>query len=443
MKEDEKEDNLDWRHRDKCSLCGLTAGRTTLFETVVRFPDTPLANEYPELLKDAELQEVFPLAVVMCGNCGHAQSSIVVDPQRLFRGYVYETSTSPLTIKHLQEEARQIYDRLELRTKVKPFIVEVGSNDGSFLKQMRDVGVNPKNLLGIDPAQTMAARANHAGIQTMNTFFDEDVVRSIVKNRGRADVVVANNVLAHVPDVRLVLTLIRSLLADDGVLVMEVAHAADVLAGAFDTIYHEHMSHHALVPLALAFDAVGLRLLDVEKNEGQVGRGSLRVYATQARSSRRPSVDALKRCVSMVEQEKTAGICDPEVWKKKIGELVLTTRKHLRKFIDGYRKVGSVASVRKVVAAYGAPAKLTTLAHSCVLDRNDINYVVDDSSWKQKLHTPGIGWPIVSSTEMTKRPPDAVIVFAWNFADDIAKKLRAEGFKVPIAVPLPTWRLLP
>jgi SAM-dependent methyltransferase len=340
-----------------------------------------------------------------------------------------------VTIEHLRDEARQVAAKIGLLRDIgKPLVVEVGSNDGSFLKQLRDIGLGPESLIGVDPARAMAARANQDGIQTMNDFFDEDVAASIVKHRGRAHLVVANNVLAHVPDVLATLRAVRLLLADDGVLVMEVAHAVDVIQGAFDTIYHEHMSHHALLPLSLAFNELDMRIIDVEKSAGQVGRGSLRVYATPRGSKRWPDNATAARYVKMLEDEQATGVLDASRWTKSIGSHVDKTELELQLFIDEHDK--------GIIAGYGAPAKLTTLAHACSLGDAAIDYVIDDSPWKQNLFTPGLGWPIVTSDEIKKRPPAAVVMFAWNFADDVARKLRVGGYTGPIAVPLPEWRVL-
>lgn len=401
-------------HRTSCSLCGSED-----LEECFSLPDTPLANEF---VKKPRPQEMFPVTLVICEGCGHLQSGILVSPDRLFSDYVYASSTSPTTIAHLRDQARTIDAALGLRQE-KSFVVEIGSNDGSLLQQFADIGIPKAHLLGIEPAAKLARSASNKDLRTLIGFFSEGFAKDFRETYIAPDVVVANNVLAHVPDVRDALYGVKKLVGDTGVLVMDVAHAADLLHGAWDTIYHEHLSHHAFTPLLSALQEVGLPVFDVDLMSSQVGRGSLRVWAG---CSRVRTSEAARKIEELMMIERQKKLTSPATWHI-LRSMIVNERYQVWRSMRDWQG--------KEIWGYGAPAKMTTLVHTYGMDHLPVKKVADDSPLKQGLLTPGTHWPVVPVEELIAANPDLVIVFAWNFADDIRRKLKEKGYEGTIVTP--------
>ena len=241
---------------------------------------TPPANEF---VSESELhteQERIPLTLVRCRSCAHVQLAEIVDPERLFRKYVYVSGTSPVFVSHFGQYASNLISRFSLDDTC--LVVDVGSNDGTLLKQFKQAGAT--NVLGIDPATRIAETARSEGIPTIDEFFTPALATDIRKRRGPARLISANNVFAHSADLSSFSHALAALLDDRGVFVFEVSYLADVIQGLlFDTIYHEHTSYHTVTPLLGFFDQAGLRLFDVERI-GTHG-GSIRGYVCRRNSS--------------------------------------------------------------------------------------------------------------------------------------------------------------
>jgi SAM-dependent methyltransferase len=406
---------VDYTERKCCSLCGYGA-----LELCLDLPNTPIANEF---VASTKTQETFPLFLVMCEKCRHLQSGALISPDRLFHDYVYASSTSPLTVEHLRNQARTIDAVLGLRRKEKCFIVEVGSNDGTLLQQFAELGIPKAHLLGIEPAKEIADFACRRGLRTHIDFFSLDYGRHFRQTYTEPDVVIANNVFAHVHDVRDVLLGVKAIVGDTGILVMEVAHAMDLLNGAWDTIYHEHLSHHAFTPLMNALDNFGLPVFDVDVIPSQVGRGSLRVWAGNSRVRTNETSGKIRE---LLQQEDEAGLMMPNTWRR-LASQICEEGSRVRRALQEWQG--------KEIWGYGAPAKMTTLMYSYGLDKTPIRKIADDSPLKQGRLAPGTHIPIGTIDELVKEDPDLVIVFAWNFADDIRKKLRERGYQGQISTP--------
>jgi hypothetical protein len=382
----------DYTNRIQCSLC-----LSPLLKTVLDLGSTSLANEY---LKPSELaaQQIFPLAVVMCERCGHAQTSIIVAPERLFGAYNYATSTSKVTLDHLREEVATISRFYEEQTGEvvgeKTSVLEIGSNDGAMLDVWKKVGAG--RVFGVDPA---ASRLKAYDVQTTDGFFDLAFARKLSETY---DIVVANNVFAHVPSVK-----------EGGLFVFEVSYLLDMAGDspAFDTIYHEHTSYHSLQPLAAMLDQLGMPIQAAARLYGQVGRGSLRVIARKGPGTSMTSTSARKL---MFEESKTC-LSSEIFWQR-----LLTAMNETIEATGSW--VERLVSCGLKVAGYGAAAKLTTLMNLLGLSEEHIAYVCDDSTWKQGLCTPGTHIPIRSPEVLTtSEAPDTCLIFAWNFADSIMK----------------------
>ncbi len=388
---------------------------------------TPPANEFVPASDAGKPQDCFPLTLLLCGQCGHLQLECIVDPERLFRNYVYVSGTSPVFIEHFRRYAADTSRRFGLG--VASSVVEIGSNDGTLLKQFQALGIG--KVLGIDPARKIAQQARDEGVPTLEAFFAEATARDIVRDHGPADLVVANNVFAHAEDLCGIATGVRTLLKPQGAFVFEVSYLADVVDKLlFDTIYHEHLSFHAVRPLAGFFRRLGMRLFDVERLDTH--GGSIRCFVAREESAHAVS-PAVGAAIAAEEQAGLFSAATYQAFKRRIGERAT----QLRKKLDG------VADRRHKVAGFGAPAKLTTLMYEFGIGADDVGFIIDDSPWKQGLFTPGKHIPVVPSNKLYEAAPTHCIVFAWNFSDSIVRKhteFSARGGQ--FIVPLPNFQEL-
>lgn len=406
---------MNHRVRPDCRLCN-----SSRLEKVLDLGTTPLANELPAFPQID--QEQFPLYLAQCGGCGHVQLPVVVDPERLFRDYVYVSGTSPVFVSHFERYAEELrrhhLDEGDL-------VVEIGSNDGTLLCALATTGVR---VLGVDPAKDIAAAATASGVETWPEFFTAETAKRIVDQRGFAQVVIANNVFAHADDLRGIVDGVKAVLEPGGLFVFEVSYLPDVLLKTLlDTIYHEHLSYHSLGPLLGFFARAGMSVVDAcwVPTHG----GSIRVYVQNSKA-RAPT----DRCWALVGNETAllgfgGGFRAPfDGFNARIDD----RKTELRRLLRGAKMGG------KTVAGYGAPAKATTLLYAFDLQHGVLDYVVDDNPLKQGRYLPGTGIPVFPSSAIGDSKPDYVVVFAWNFAASILEKLKAyrdAGGKV--VVPLP------
>jgi len=392
-----------YRRRERCTLCAASA--RDLAEVMSLAP-TPPANEFLREEELSEPREAIPLTLLLCKTCGHLQLAEIVDPGRLFRNYVYVSGTSPVFIAHFQEYAKTCIERFGLGNG--SFVVEIGSNDGTLLKQFQALGV--KDVLGVDPATEIVKSAVAAGVPTLEAFFTTELARELRSSRRPADLVCANNVFAHAEDLVDFARAAATLLGPDGVFVFEVSYLADVVEKLlFDTIYHEHTSYHALAPLARFFEAQGMRLFDAQRVNTH--GGSIRCFACLSNARH----EKTSRLGELFDKERELGLESPEVYarfKQRISDRGARLKARL----------GEIRARGEHIAGFGAPAKLTTLMHEFGLDRQSIDFIVDDSAWKQGCFTPGTHIPVVASSELGARKPAYCVIFAWNFADSIVGK---------------------
>ena len=365
------------------------------------------------------VEEKFPLAVTLCPKCKLCQLTHIVDRAALFTDYAYFSSTSPQLLGHFRGYADEILKRFSPK-----LVVEIASNDGILLKPLKAGGVQ---VLGIDPAKNIALEANLAGIETIPSFFDADLAKRVVVDHGYADVVVANNVLAHTDDLNAFVRAAKSMLAPWGVLIVEVGYLGDLLDnGDFTNIYHEHVAYFSLESLCALFDRTDLLIFDVERVPTQ--GGSLRVYASHSENTA-----AAGRVSTFIAYERERGLGRSELYTKFAADVPRTRLAILE----------LLASVSRV-AAYGASAKGSVLLQYCGLTAADISYVTDEAPSKQGRHMPGSGGiPIVPTSTFRKKPPTVALVTAWNYADNIIAKERwftEAGGK--FVVPLPKLRVI-
>ncbi len=405
-----------YHKRDDCRLCESPA-----LQRVLQLTPTPPANAMVSAADRALPQPVFPLDVYRCNSCGHLQLLDIVDPKVLFSHYVYVSSTSPVMVRYLQEQCAAVIERARLEPG--DLVVEIGSNDGTLLRFFKAAGMR---VLGVDPAANVVP--DKSEIETLTDFFSADLGRQIRERFGPARAICAYNVCAHIDDLRGVVDGVRTLLAPDGQFVFEVGYLLDVyLKTLFDTVYHEHVDFHHVEPLRDFFARCGLKLLHTERSEIQ--GGALVGYVGSADRSEEASVAA------MIADERAAGLHRADTflnWSNRIRQ----RSEELTALLSGLKAAG------KSIAAYGAPAKATTLMYHFGLDGSVLDYIVDDNPIKQGLFTPGLHLPVLPVETLREREPDYVVILAWNFAESIVAKHRGYAPHGRFILPLPDLAIL-
>jgi SAM-dependent methyltransferase len=361
----------------------------------------PLANAF-RLPEDADRPEPrFPLAVAYCARCHLVQLTTLAPPEAMFEEYLYFTSFSDHFMAHAEAMAASFTDRFSLGPASR--VLEIASNDGYLLKFFvaRSIPV-----LGVEPARNIAAVARARGIPTLNRFFGPEVVDDIVRDFGRADVVIGNNVLAHVPAINLFFGAVAACLAPGGAAVFEFPYLGEMLQRtAFDTIYHEHVFYYSLAAVAALGARAGLEVFDVERYP--VHGGSLRVFF-QHRGAR-PITTAVTR---LHAEESAAGLTSRARYASFSSQVTRFTTE-LTARLRALRGEG------RRLAAYGAPAKGTVLLNACGIDTSLLEFTVDRSPHKQGRLVPGARLPIRPPEDLVREMPDVTLLLPWNLADEI------------------------
>ena len=398
----------------RCRLCSSHD-----LKDVLHLSSTPLANDFVDSARLNEKQPIFPLKLSFCNNCYHTQLKDVVDPTLLYENYIYVSGTSNTFVRHFEEYANYAIQEFDLDNEA--FVVDIGSNDGTLLKSFKERGLK---VLGVDPAKNISDNANQNGIPTLNRFFDNDVSNQIQYQYGKADLVVANNVFAHIDDLDEATIAIEDLLMEEGVFIFEVSYLKDVvLNNLFDTIYHEHLSYHSLTPLISFFRKFGMEVIDAIKVPTHGGSIRISVKKKNATHEIRQSVN------TMILNEQSSGMKHYR-FVESLGSKISDIKSNLSSILNKANKAGLT------ISGYGAPAKATTLLYELDLHHH-ISYIVDDSPLKQGTYTPGAHIPVVDSNTMRANPTDYMVILAWNFAEPIMannKMYRENGgnFIVPL-----------
>jgi SAM-dependent methyltransferase len=404
-----------YHRRPSCRACD---GRDLV--RVLDLGKQPLANALLPNPAAFASEAFYPLDLMFCRQCALVQILDVIDPAVLFGHYLYVTGTSETIAAHNERYADAVIGRLGLGAR--DLVAEIASNDGSLLNCFRARGVR---VLGIEPATNIAAMARARGIETENRFFDRAAGAEIAAQHGRARAIIGNNVFAHVDDPVGFLAGCADLLADDGLVFIEVPYALDMLErGEYDTIYHEHLSYFSLSSLARVAEAAGLALAGAERVP--VHGGSLRVAFGKGRT---PSPDV----APMLAAEKANGLTSLERWIA-FGEAAARNRAEVRALLQSLKREG------KSVAAYGAPAKGNTLLNYCEIGVDLLPWTVDRNPLKVGLYTPGMHLPVLRVETIEERRPDYLVVLPWNFSEEIMRQqhaFAARGGRFIIPIPSP------
>jgi SAM-dependent methyltransferase len=405
-----------YRRLQACRLCGGTELRP-----YIDFGSVALGNNLQPTLELSRAATSYPLDVTRCGDCDHFQLGHAVDPKLLYAtNYTYLSGIGASFVKHFDA-----YRDWVVSSGVLPaggLVVDIGSNDGTCLKAFQRSGFT---VCGVDPASLPAEIANKNGVETINAFFDEAAVAEIKRRQGPADFVTSHNVLAHVDDLAAAFRNIQSLLKDDAYFGFEVGYFHDVLtSGHFDTIYHEHLDYHHAAPLVRHLTGIGFDVVDLTVNPIQ--GGSIRLLL---RNTGRGEISPTAR--QFLANERKSVLYDDH-FLKQWRETIEGNMSALRQFLRDRITAGLV------VAGYGSPTKVVLLMKMAGIGAGDITYVVEDNDLKVGRFLPNTGIPIKSRGELAKNPPDVLVLFAWNFADDIVSKLAHDRLpRMEIVVPLP------
>lgn len=396
-----------------CRACG--SSDLLLF---LQLGPTPVPNGFLKSHHRHKAEKFYPLDVCFCKKCGLVQLAHVVSPRVMFKNYVYIPSTSETMRTHFAFLAKQAIKKAN--AKEGGLVLDIGSNDGTLLRAFR---LQKMKILGVDPAENLAKKANKEGINTISALFTKELTKKIKKEYGQIKIITATNVVAHIHDLHDFLEGIKILLSDDGLFVAEFPYLLDLIEKVeFDTIYQEHLSYFSITPFDKLLKRHSLNLIDVERLP--IHGGSLRVFVSKK------GVNSV-RIKKLLQLEK----------KKKL--LSLETYLKFRRKVDKIRhqlvqRIWDLRLKGKSIVGYGASAKGNVLLNYCRIGPETLDYIVDSIPYKQGKYTPGMHIPIFAESKLLEDQPDYTLLLAWNFADEIIKKqaeYRKRGGKFILAIP--------
>lgn len=407
----------------QCSFCDSTE-----MSEIMDFGRVALAGAF---LKPEQFatEATYPLRLYFCRDCFAVQVIDKVDATVLFHDYFYFSSSIKTLRDHFREYAAEVTARF--LEPAKSTVIEFGCNDGILLRPLADQRI--RTVIGVDPATNVVKTIDDPRVTVVNDFFTEEIADQIVQRYGKADLVMANNVYAHIPDIQGVTRAVNRVLEDDGVFIFEVHYLGKVINEMqYDMIYHEHLYYYSLLSAMNHFDRYDMMVFDIKPIP--IHAGSMRFYVCKKSSRHAQSVsDAV---VKLRDEERANGFDKAETFKRFAAD-VAERKSELMSLLDEVRKEG------KRVAGYGASGRANTMIQYCDIDHDHMEYVIDDAPAKQGYYTPGSHFLVRSSAVlMDADAPDYLLLFAWSFYDEIARKNQAyldNGGQM--IVPLPDVRV--
>jgi nucleoside-diphosphate-sugar epimerase/dTDP-4-dehydrorhamnose 3,5-epimerase-like enzyme len=387
--------NLIKNSKVECRSCG-----SHNLKDVISLGLSPLANNLIDNVN--EEVEMFPLEMKYCEDCKNCQLSYTVPPAKMFDNYLYVSSTAASFRKHFEDTAINYIKEFNLNSD--SLVVDIGSNDGVFLKPIKERGIE---VVGVEPAKNISDLANKSGIETINSYFDTTVVKQILQTKKKANLITASNVFAHSDTLKEMTEDVKQLLGDDGVFVIEVQYLLDTMKDlTFDNIYHEHTNYWNLTSLKRFFENLEMKIQKVEHINTH--GGSIRVFVRKNSSN----VQIDRSVENFLENENLFGISKYTTYKdfaKRIEKVKFTVNKNINLIKDNFKKI----------SAYGSPAKATTALNYFGIDFKKIDFTVEDNNLKVGKFIPGVKIPIVSKEYCRGNLPEIIIVLAWNFFEEI------------------------
>ncbi len=389
----------------KCLLC-----RKNKTIKLLDLGKQPLANKYPASEALFKTEDFFPLVVFFCANCKNVQLGTIVSRERMFEDYYYLSSVNPGLVRHFEQLAENL-------SKAK-FVVDIGSNDGILLKPLKERGVK---AIGVDPSINVGKIANDAGLTTIVAFFNQEIVQTIIKQYGKPDVVVASSIFTHLEDPHQFIEAVKELMTPDGDFIIEVEYIGDILKEVqFERFYLDRVFYYSLTSLKHLFEAHEMYIADAEKIEPH--GGSLRVIARKRGAPGKMSARTKR------------------VLREEAAKLTPTTLKKFKQKVESYigafrDKLKEYKKLKLKVAGYGAPARVATITNFGKIGQELIEFIVDDSPLKQNRFSPGMHIPIVPNNYLGRHKPDILVVFAYEYFDDIKKKTVGGNYRYLIAIP--------
>ena len=409
--------------RDACRFC-----LAPLEHCFVDLGMSPLSNAYITTDQLRAMEPFYPLRVYVCGACFLVQLEQFEAPEKIFNDYAYFSSYSESWLNHAHTYADRMVERFELGAA--SHVIEIASNDGYLLRFFKDRGIR---VLGIEPAKNVAEAASRIGIPTLVKFFGTATAKELINEGKRADLMVGNNVLAHVPDVNDFVEGMQLLLKPRGVITAEFPHLLRLIQETqFDTIYHEHLSYFSLMAAQEIFTAHKLTVFDVE--ELSTHGGSLRIFARHAQDESKPISEHV---ANVLLEEQQAGLHDLSAYTH-FSEKVRQTKHLLLEFLIKVKREGGS------IVGYGAPAKGNTLLNYCGIRTDFIEYTVDRNPHKQGRFLPGTHIPIFHPDKVRETKPDFLFILPWNLKDEIMEQMSLiRGWGGKFIIPIPEPLVLP
>lgn len=402
----------------ECRICGS--------ERLRRYLDlgsTPLANSYLAATDIADSEFMEELTIQLCLDCGLSQLTKVVSPDRMFRNYLYVSSTTATIREHFDELAKTAARMVQAKPEDRA--LDIASNDGCFLKSLRAAGFNP---IGVDPAENLAREANAQGLRTECAYWSPETAQKIVSRWGQSKIITAANVIAHVDDLKSFMKGVALALAPEGLFIIECPYVVDFIEKSeFDTAYHEHLSYMGISPLAELMAAVQFEIVDIDYFP-EIHGGTIRVYCGQL-GERKIS----ENVAQFKTREEKFGIKDIGVYDK-FARCVMRNRDTLRALVSELSGKGMA------IWAYGASAKGNTLMNFFGLKAEQIPIVIDDNPKKHGLLTPGARMEIQGISSLAGAKVDYLLLLAWNFEKEIRGRCRAVEYRGGFILPVPEAR---